>query len=210
MKQAEPNTFIIDPLRQIAHSLCITDCLIHTKSALDSIAVFLTDKLCLAWKGGQRDFKWMEFRKSIYKKDMFLKNKIKKLEPWFIGLHDIRDEWIHIKAIESLSVHGKSDVGMLPIPRNISSSAEEQVKLPINSKYFWSTKDFVEYHYSHLSELFREIIDRCVQIESLDLTDPVIVPKHFMQQLGFFPTHLTEPTTIKQMKAYIPKLLTDW
>ena len=210
MKQVEPNSFVLDPLRQTAHSLCITDCLVHTKSALDSMAVFLTDKLGLDWKGGKRDFKWLEFRQSVSKKDMFLKHKIKKLEPWFIELQGIRDEWIHIKAIESFSVHGKSDVGMLPVPRNITSSVEEQKEIPINSKYFWSTKDFVEHHYSNLSELFREIIDRCLQIENLTLTDPVTVPQHLINNLTMFPTHSTENMTLQKMKMYVPKSMTDW
>lgn len=80
-KGVEPNSLIEDPLRQVAHSLCITDCLIHTKSALDSMAVFLTDFLSLQWKGGDRDFKKDPFRRSICQKDMYLKHKIQKLEP---------------------------------------------------------------------------------------------------------------------------------
>lgn len=209
-KVVEPNSFVLDPLRQTAHSLCVTDCLIHTKSALDSMAVFLTDLLGLGQKSGDRDFKKLGFRQSVCQKDVFLKHKIKKLEPWFLELQEVRDEWIHIKAIESLSVHGKSDVGVLPIPRNISLSAREQSKMPTNSKNFWSTKDFVKYHYSHLAELFREIVDRSLQIEHLDLTEPVTVPEHFMHNLTMFPTHLTENITLQKMKVYIPKSMVDW
>jgi len=209
-KAVEPNTLVLDPLRQTVHSLCVTDCLIHTKSALDSMAVFLTDLLGLDQKAGDRDFKKLGFRQSVCQKDAYLKYKIKKLEPWFLELQEVRDEWIHIKAIESLSVHGKSDVGMLPIPRNISLSAEEQRKISLNSKNFWSTKDFVEHHYSQLAELFREIVDRSLQIEHLDLTEPVTVPEHFMNNLTMFPTHSTENMTLQKMKVYIPKSLVDW
>jgi hypothetical protein len=209
-KAVEPNTLVLDPLRQTVHSLCVTDCLIHTKSALDSMAVFLTDLLGLDQKAGDRDFKKLGFRQSVCQKDAYLKYKIKKLEPWFLELQGVRDEWIHIKAIESLSVHGKSDVGMLPIPRNISLSAEEQRKISLNSKNFWSTKDFVEHHYSQLAELFREIVDRSLQIEHLDLTEPVTVPEHFMKYLTMFPTHSTENMTLQKMKVYIPKSLVDW
>jgi hypothetical protein len=216
LKQVTPDTLAFDPLRQTAHSLCITDCLIHTKSALDSMAVFLTNKLGLVdkkgipWRGGHMDFKWLEFRQSICQKDMFLKQKIKKLEPWFIELQGIRDEWIHIKAIQSISVHGKSEVGMLPVPKNIGLNSKEKAKLPFTSQYFWSTKDFVEHHYVNLSELFREIVDRCVQIENLDLCEPVTVPQHFMNQLTLFPMHVTENMTIKQVKVYLTPSLTDW
>jgi hypothetical protein len=209
-KAVEPNTLVFDPLRQTVHSLCITDCLIHTKSALDSMAVFLTDLLGLDQKAGDRDFKKLGFRQAVCQKDAYLKYKIKKLEPWFLELQGVRDEWIHIKAIESLSVHGKSDVGMLPIPRNISLSAEEQRKISLNSKNFWSTKDFVEHHYSQLAELFREIVDRSLQIEHLDLTEPVTVPEHFMNNLTMFPTHSTENMTLQKMKVHIPKSLVDW
>jgi hypothetical protein len=210
LQQVEPNCLVLDPLRQTAHSLFVTDCLIHTKSALDSMAVFLTELLGLPQKAGDRDFKKLGFRQAICQKDAFLKHQIKKLEPWFLELQSVRDEWIHIKAIESLSVHGKSDVGMLPIPKNISLSIAEQRKIPINSKNFWSTKDFVEHHYSHLAELFREIVDRSIQIENLDLEEPVTVPEHFMNLLSFFPTHVTENMTVQRMKVYFPKSLTDW
>lgn len=209
-KAVEPNCATVDPLRQTAHSLCVTDCLIHTKSALDSMAVFLTDLLGLNYKGGDRDFKKLGFRQAVCQKDIYLKHPIKKLEPWFIELQEVRDEWIHIKAIESLSILGKSDVGILPIPRNISLSVEEQMKLGVNSKNFWSTKDFVEHHYSQLAELFREIIDRSLQIENLDLEEPVTVPEHFMHNLTMFPTHCTENMTLRKIKLYVAKSMVDW
>jgi len=209
-KAVEPNCVVLDPLSQTAHSLCVTDCLIHTKSALDSMAVFLTDLLGLDQKGGDRDFKKLRFRQAVCQKDVYLKYQIKKLEPWFSELQEVRDEWIHIKAIESLSVHGKSDVGMLPIPRNISLSAEEQITLPINSENFWSTKDFVEHHYSHLTKLFCEIVDRSLQIENSDLAEPVTVPKHFKDLLAMFPTHSTETMTLQKMKVRFPKSMVDW
>lgn len=209
-KAVEPNCFVLDPLRQTAHSLCVTDCLIHTKSALDSMAVFLTDFLGLDQKGGDRDFKKLGFRQSVCRKDSFLRYQIEKLEPWFLELQEVRDDWIHIKAIESLSVHGKSEVGMLPIPRNISLSVEEQRKLTVDSKYFWSTKAFVEHHYSQLAELFREIVDRSLKIENSDLEEPVTVPEHFMQNLAMFPTHSTENMTLQKMKVYFPKSMVDW
>jgi hypothetical protein len=209
-KAVEPNCFVLDPLRQTAHSLCVTDCLIHTKSALDSMAVFLTDLLGLDQKGGDRDFKKLGFRQAVCQKDAFLKHQIKKLEPWFLELQEVRDEWIHNRAIESLSVHGKSYVGMLPVPRNISLSAEEQRKLPVDSKNFWSTADFVKHHYAQLAGLFREIVNRSLQIEKLDLTEPVTVPEHFMHNLTMFPTHSTEKMTLQKMKMYLPESIVDW
>ncbi len=208
-KAAKPNSVFFDPLRQTAHSLCVTDCLIHTKSALDSMAVFLNELLELGYEKGDRDFKKKLFRDSVYQ-DVFLKNKIKKLEPWFFELQRARDEWIHIKAIESLSIQGKSYIGLLPIPKKISLSAGEQLKMPKNSKNFWSTKDFVEYYYSHLAKLFRVIIERSLQIERLDLKEPVLVPKHFMHNLALFPIYVTEKMSLQKMGVYIPKSMVDW
>lgn len=210
IKQVKPESLVLDPLRQTAHSLRVTDCLIHTKSALDSMAVFLNDLLGLNKTGGDRDFKKSVFRQAICQKDIFLKSKIDKLEPWFLELQEIRDDWIHIKAIESRSVHGKSEVGMLPIPKNISLSLEEQFKLPINSMNFWSTKDFVEHNYSQLAELFRDIVDRSLQIENTDLAEPVTVPEHFMNNLSMFPTTSTENFTLKTIGFYNPKSMVDW
>lgn len=205
-----PNSFVLDPLRQTAHSLCVTDCLIHTKSALDSIAVFLNDFLKLGWKGGQRDFKLKPFRESVYKKDLFFKSQIKKLEPWFTNLQNIRDEWIHIKAVKSLSVHGKSEVGMLPIPKRIFSSVEEQKNMPVDSRNFWSTKNFVQYYYSKLAGLFRIIIDRSLQIEKLDPTEPVSIHEQYMDMLALFPTHSTEKMQLEKIRIRIPNSMADW
>jgi hypothetical protein len=210
IKAVEPHSFVFDPLRQIAHSLCVTDCLIHTKSALDSMAVFLTDLLGLPQKAGDRDFKKPGFRQSVCQKDAFLKHQIKKFEPWLVELQTIRDDWIHIKTIESVSVQGKSEVGMLPIPKNITASVLDQQKTPLNSKNFWSTKGFVNHHYSKVTELFREIVDRSIQIENLELTEPVTVPEHFMHQLSLFPTHSTENVTLQKIKMYVPKSMVDW
>ena len=211
MKAVEPNSFVLDPLRQTAHTLCITDCLIHTKSAVDSMAVFLTDLLELPQKKGERDFKKPEFRQSIYQKDVFLKHSIKKLEPWLIELQAVRDDWIHIKTLESLSVQGKSgEVGMLPIPKKIDANIWEQRKMPLNSQNFWSTKDFVTHHYSKVTELFRDIVDRSLQIESLDLKEPITLPEDYIRQLSFFPMYSNENMTLQKIRFYNPTSMTDW
>jgi hypothetical protein len=206
----EPNALLFAPMRQLVHSLCITDCLIHTKSALDSMAVFLTDFLCLPQKLGDRDFKKLGFRQSICQKDPFLKCSIKKFEPWMVELQTQRDDWIHIKSIESIIVQGKSEVGLLPIPKNLNATFRMQQKMSLNSKNFWSTKDFVNHHYTKLKDLFNDIVDRCIQIENQELTEPVVVPQHFMHTLSLFPTHVTEDMQVSKIKFYNPKNMVDW
>lgn len=206
----EPNTLVMDPLGQTAHALCVTDCLVHTKSALDSMAVFLTSLLRLDVKGGERDFKKPRFRRLIAEEDPFLKHKIKKLEHWFKQLQEIRDEWIHRSSIRSRLIHGPSKVGVLPIPKKVMLSYEEQIKLAITEKNFLSTKDFVEYHYSNLLTLFLAIIERCLQIERRDLKGPVPIPADAEKELIFFPTRVTENMTAEKMKVKFPKSMIDW
>lgn len=206
----EPNTLVMDPLGQTAHALCVTDCLVHTKSALDSMAVFLTNLVSLDAKGGDRDSKKPKFRQLIAEKDLFLKHKIKKLEPWFKQLQDIRDEWIHRSSIRSRLIHGKNKVGVLPIPRKVTLSYEEQIKLTITAENFWSTKDFVEYHYSNLLALFLAIVDRRIQIERRDLKGSVPVPGDAEKELIAFPTMSTENMTAEKVKVKFPKSMVDW
>jgi len=206
----EPNTLVMNPLGQTAHALCVTDCLVHTKSALDSMAVFLTSLLNLDAKGGDRDFKKPRFRQLIAEKDLFLKHKIKKLEHWFKQLQEIRDEWIHRSSIRCRLIHGPSKVGVLPIPKKVMLSYDEQIKLAITEKNFWSTKNFVEYHYSNLLTLFLAIIERCIQIERRDLTEPIPVPADTEKELIMFPTRVTEKMTAEKMKVKFPKSMVDW
>lgn len=206
----KPNTLVMNPLGQTAHALCVTDCLVHTKSALDSMAVFLTSLLNLDAKGGDRDFKKPRFRRLIGEKDLFLKHKNKKLKPWFKQLQEIRDEWIHRSSIRCRLIHGPSKVGVLPIPKKVTLSYDEQTKLAITKKNFWSTKDFVEYQYSNLLTLFLAIVDRCIQIERRDLTGPVPVPVNAEKELIMFPTRVTENMTAEKMKVKFPRSMVDW
>lgn len=205
-----PNILVMDPLGQTAHTLCVTDCLVHTKSALDSMAVFLTSLLNIDAKGGDRDFKKPRFRQLIAEKDPMLKHEIKKLEHWFEQLQEIRDEWIHRSSIRCKLIHGPSKVGVLPIPRKVMLGFDEQSKLAITERNFWSTKDFVEYHYSNLLTLFLAIVERCIQIERRDLIEPISFPADVEKELIMFPTRVTENMTAEKMKVKFPKSMVEW
>jgi hypothetical protein len=207
-----PNTFFMDPLGQTAHALCVTDCLIHTKSALDSMAIFLTSLLNLDVKGGERDFKKPKFRQLIAEKDLFLKHKIKKLEHWFKQLQEIRDEWIHRRSIRSRLIHGRSKVGMLPIPKKVALSHEEQIKLPITEEHFWSTKNFVEYHYTNLLTLFLAIVERCIQIERKDYKKsvPLFVLANVKEELTIFPIQAAENMVAEYIMIRLRESTVDW
>jgi len=165
-KQMAPGQVLMDPLGQVDHSLSVTDLLIHTKSALDSMAIFLTDLLKLEAKGPQRDLKRPDFRDAVRKVDPFLGKMINQLESWLIYVQRIRNEWIHRDSIRSFVVSGPSDVGVLPIPREPRLVGRLPPKdLEINSQNFWSTQECVSYHYSRLVTLFEAIVERSVQIE---------------------------------------------
>ena len=206
----EPKTLAMDPLGQTVHALCVTDCLLHTKSALDSMAVFLTSLLNLDVKGGNRDFKKPKFRQLIAEKDPMLKHKIKKLLHWFEQLQEIRDEWIHRSSVRCKLIHGPSKVGVLPIPKKVMLHFYEQSKLAVTERNFWSTKDFVEYHYSNLLTLFLAIVERCIQIERKDLIELIPVPADAEKELIMFPTRVTKKMTVEKMKVKFPKSMVDW
>jgi len=206
----EPNILVMNPLGQTAHALCVTDCLVHTKSALDSMAVFLTSLLNLDAEGGDRDFKKDRFRKLIAEKDLMFKHQMRRLRDWFKQLQEIRDEWIHRSSIRCRLIHGPSKVGVLPIPKKVMLSYDEQIKLAITEKNFWSTKSFVEYQYSNLLTLFLAIVERCIQIERRDLIEPIPIPADAEKELVMFPTRLTENMTVNKMTVKFPKSMVDW
>lgn len=200
--QREPGAILFAPTLQIEHSLNVTDCIIHTKSALDSMAVFLTDLLMLTASGGDRDLKKPLFRESVARKDTHLAKLIKRLEPWLNELQDIRDEWIHRSSIRSLIIQGPSDVGILPIPRDVTLGAKA-LGMAVTKENFWSTEQFVVHHYSSLATLFQGIIGRSIEIEGKDLTEPLPIPSDAEKELMIFPTMATENMTITKMKVYL-------
>ena len=205
--QREPGILLMHPLGQIDHALNVTDCVIQTKSALDSMAVFLTSFLNLDAHGGDRDFKKEEFRKKIIKKDPVIGRKIKQLESWFIYLQDIRDEWIHRSSIRSCIVNGPSEVGVLPIPRKASLVGKlPPNKMPINRKNFWSTEDYVKYHYFKLVDLFQAIIHVSIQFEEKELEGPLEIPDRAEEKMTTFPTKVTKTMTVRAIKMVPPNV----
>ena len=94
--------------------------------------------------------------------------------------------------------------------RKVMLSFDEQSKLTITERNFWSTKDFVEYHYSNLLTLFLAIVERCIQIERRDLIEPIPVPADAKKELIMFPTRPTEKMTVEKMKVKFPKSMVDW
>ena len=194
--RAKPNTLILDPLGVTDHSLSITDCLIHTKSALDSMAIFLNELLGLGFeKKGDRDLKHEKFRRKIIGKDHVIGEVIKKLKPWLLDLQRLRDQWIHRTTIRDIVLIGSSDVGPLPLPKRL----HVDLKGPITPKNFLSTSDFVKYHYHQFVYLFNVVVERSIEIEVKDL-DKIPVPNLDELKLWFlFPTRLAEKMTVQKI-----------
>jgi len=201
--QMEPGATVSYPFGRVKHSLAVTDSMIHTKSALDSMAVFLTDFLKLNARGAERDFKRPEFRQQISTKDRILGAQMRELEPWFIELQGIRDEWIHRSSVRNMLIIGPSDVGVLPIPKKNLDAGLKAFDLPITRENFWSTREFLEHHYRNLVTLFRAIIDRCIEIESASLTEPTPVDVDAEKYLITFLFMSTQPMTLKKVKAKV-------
>ena len=204
MEQAEPETILMDPVGQIEHSLSVTDCLIHTKSALDSMAIFLTELLKLDAKGSKRDLKRKDFRRQVMK-DIVIGPVVERLERWLAYLQEVRDEWIHRSSIRSFIVSGPSDVGFLPIPKKPSLVGKLPPKqMSISSENFWSTRDFVVLQYLNLVSLFKAIVERSIQILERELNVlpvPDVAERRMANKASFFPTRVTKSMTVKKMRV---------
>lgn len=200
-KQREPGAIVFAPSLQIEHTLNITNCVVHAKSALDSMAVFLTELFGLGATAGDRDLKKQKFRTLIAEKEPRLGQLIKKSEPWLTQLQDIRDEWIHKSSLRCIIVQGPSDVGILPIPRKFTLGTEV-MKLPLTKQNFWSTDEFVSNYYSNLVALFNAVVESSIQIEGESLSEPISMPSDAEKQLALFPTIVTENMRITKIKVF--------
>ena len=186
-----PNKIVSYPYGQMRHALSVTGALFHTKSAVDSIAVFLTDFFKLKAQGGDRDFKKSKFRSELYASDSVLASRLKEFEPWFEKLQEYRDEWIHRSSIRCMLVNGPSECGALPIPKKDIELGLDAFHKPINSQNFFSTKEFLDYHYGNLVKLFVKVVERCIEVELLSTAEPP-VDVEVEKKLTTFPTMTTQ------------------
>ena len=128
-----------------------------------------------------------------------LKKQMRKLRDWFKDLQEIRDEWIHRSSLKCRLIIGPSRVGILPIPKNVALEFEEQEDLPITENLYWSTKDFVNFHYSNLLTLFLGIVERSIQIEKRALEEPLPIPTDIENLLFIGPAF--RPTVNMKLRA---------
>lgn len=201
----EPNKMMTYPYGQMRHALSVTGVLFHTKSAVDSIAVFLTEFLGLKAQGGDRDFKKDQFRRAIAANDPILDQRLKVFEAWFQELQEIRDELIHRSSIRSMLVVGSTECGALPIPKKDLELGLDAFSRPITAKNFFSTKQFVDRHYENLVNLFRKIVERCIEIELISIVEPP-VDIEVERTLTMFPCMATWSGPLQGIKVKIGPL----
>lgn len=201
----EPNKILSYPYGQMRHALSVSGVLFHTKSAVDSIAVFLTDFLGLKVRESHRDFKRDDFRRELGANDPVLGARLKVFESWFQELQKIRDELIHRSSIRCMLISGTSECGALPIPKRDLELGLNAFNRPINRQNFFSTEQFVNYHYTNLVNLFRTIVDRSIEIELISIVEPS-VDVEVERTLSMFPCQTTWSGQLQGMKVKIGPL----
>jgi hypothetical protein len=201
----EPNKIASYPYGQMRHALSVTGALFHTKSAADSIAVFLAGFLELKAQGGDRDFRKPKFRAELSTSDPILGSRLKELEPWFENLQKIRNEWIHRSSIRCMLMSGPTEVGALPIPKKNVELGLRAFDKPINAENFFSTKQFLDYHYSNLVRLFRKVVERCIEIELIGIAEPP-VDLEVEKMLIMFPVKATWSGTLTGFRVKVGPL----
>jgi len=204
--QVEPSTIVSYPYGQVKHSLAVTDSIIHMKSALDSMAVFLKSFLGLKVPDKECDFKLGRFRLKVSNANTRLGQVMKELEPWFEKLQDIRDEWIHRSSIRNMLMQQQSDVGVLPIPRKNLDAGLRAFDMPITKEHFWSTSDFLNHNYASLTKLFSEIVKCCIEIELKSVSEPIPIDVEVEKRLAVFPFKLLRDSQITKIKAKVGPL----
>ena len=85
-----------------------------------------------------------------------------------------------------------SEVGSLPVPKRDLELGLEAFRKPINSENFFSTKQFLDYHYGNLVSLFRKVVERCIEIELITMAEPPVDIEVEKRMYGF-PTKCTWP-----------------
>lgn len=195
----KPNIIPVSYIGQARHAKAMIECVTHTKAALDSLAVFLTDYFTLPAQGAKRDLKLGSFRELVMQKDITIGNSIKSIESWLNDLVPRRDMWIHWSSPMIPLVVGSSEVGVLPVQKKL---VEYQASgSSFDREHYWSTQEFVELHTSTFSQFFCLVVKRCIEIEVSTLST---VPRRSKVvdaawKASYFPMQVTENMHFNKM-----------
>lgn len=198
--QMEPGIVTFDPIGQARHAKAVMECVTHCKAALDSLAVFLAALLALPDKGGQCDLRRHRFREKIEHADPTIGAAIRSAERWITDLVARRDVWIHWSSPMIALVVGPSEVGVLPVPKKLAEYPG--LRDAITKDNYWSTQEFVELNVTALIQLFRPVVQRCIDIELTGLPKPRPFPPESTNAsaLSFFPMTATQDMQITAIR----------
>lgn len=199
VEQMKEGVLVFNPVGQVKHAKAVFELIVHTKAALDSIAVFLTELLSIPAKGGQRDLKHKNFREQIIQKDAVIGQGIKSLERWFRDVQDRRDKWIHRTSTGIFVTSEPSEIGVLPISKVVTEDFELQ-DFPLTKEYYWTTQQFIELHLTKLAFFFNLIVSRCIQIELASIEAPPPYPPKSGQPITAFPLRVIKNMTLKEIR----------
>lgn len=200
VEQVEEGVIAFSPVGQAQHAKAVFEFIIHTKSALDSMAVFLTELLSIPAKGGQRDFKHKKFREQIVQKDAVIGQYIKSLKEWLLDVQDRRDKWIHRTSTRIFIASEPSEIGLLPIPKVVTEASKLQDVHP-TKEHYWTTSEFIELHFSKLTSLFGLIVTRCTEIELANIGTSPPHPQESEPPLIAFPMQAIKDMKLKAIRV---------
>lgn len=200
VKLVEDEVIAFYPAGQVQYAKAVFDVVILTKSALDSVAVFLTELLSIPATREQRDFKRGSFRKQIIEKDTVIGQNTKSLEQWFRDVQDLRDKWIHRISTRIFVTFGPTEIGLLPVPKVVSEDSGLQ-DAPLIKEHYWTTQEFVELYFTKLTSFFSSIVARCIEIERDKLGTPPPYPQKSEYPIIAFPFRVMKDMKLKGFRV---------
>lgn len=198
VEQVEEGVIAFSPIGQAQHAKAVFEFIVHTKSALDSMAVFLTELLSLPAEGGERDFKHKKFCEQVIQRDAVIGQHIKPLEHWFLDVQDRRDKWIHRTSTRLFLASAPSEIGLLPIPKVVTGDSKLQ-DVPPTKEYYWTTQEFIALHFTKLVSFFSSIVARCIEIELASIGTPPPRPKE-SEVIIAFPMQAVKDMKLKAIR----------
>jgi hypothetical protein len=199
VEQAGEGILVSWPIGQVRHAKAVFEFITHTKSALDSMAVFLTEFLSIPATGGKRDLKHEVFRDQVIQRDAAIGAHINSLGQWFVDVQDRRDKWIHRTSTRIFMASGPSEIGLLPIPKVVAEDSKLQ-EVPPTKEHYWSTPEFIEFHFTKLTSFFGAIVTRCIEAELANLEKPLPPRPKVGPPISVFPVRAIKDAKIKEIR----------
>jgi hypothetical protein len=111
----------------------------------------------------------------------------------------LRDYWIHQSTPWIISLSPPNNLGALPIPkkfRKINSPQNNSSENDLAEDNFWTTYNFLEYHYHMFIKMFTGVVNICIRKERV--LQPSLIINRTENKICFFPVR---PTSDKEYKG---------